>query len=129
MVSYPERSRAEQYKRSALSRSLPFPTSPSANAVFLCSCSGVSVGFGCLSPGAPALNHLRGTSIWVSFQICGADQQLQNGKRAVPVPPDSVNVQLQDFTLNGTLFSGHIFVSIYISSFAFSARAQQQQFR
>jgi hypothetical protein len=65
----------------------------------------------------------------VSFQICGADEQLQNGKRAVPVPPDSVNVQLQDFTLNGTLFSGHIFVGIYLSSFAFSARAQQQQFR
>ncbi|KAJ7924576.1 hypothetical protein B0H13DRAFT_1706548 [Mycena leptocephala] len=33
-----------------------------------------------------------------------------NGERAVPVPPDSVNVQLQDFTLNGTLFSGHIFI-------------------
>ncbi|KAF8142554.1 hypothetical protein K438DRAFT_1946263 [Mycena galopus ATCC 62051] len=38
-----------------------------------------------------------------------------NVKRAVPVPPSSVNVQLQNFTLDDSFFSG----SIYIKNIAF----------
>jgi hypothetical protein len=34
-------------------------------------------------------------------------------KRAVP--PDSVSVQLQDFTLSGNVFSGHIYVGLHQS--------------
>ncbi|KAF8181755.1 hypothetical protein K438DRAFT_1937975 [Mycena galopus ATCC 62051] len=74
----------------------------SVNAVFLCSSSSVSVGFGGLSPGTPALTYIRGM------------KQL-NVKRVGPVPPDSVNVQLQNFTLNDSFFSG----SIYIKNIAF----------
>ncbi|KAJ7912991.1 glycoside hydrolase superfamily [Mycena leptocephala] len=54
--------------------------------------------------------------------VSGAPGQLnplENVKRAVP--PDSVNVQLQDFTLNGNAFSGHIYVGLHPSQRPFSS--------
>ncbi|KAJ6526784.1 hypothetical protein B0H19DRAFT_1275622 [Mycena capillaripes] len=53
---------------------------------------------------------LVAASAWVLAISALVPPTFGNVKRAVPVPPDSVNVLLQDFTLNGTLFSGHIYV-------------------
>ncbi|KAJ6550275.1 hypothetical protein B0H19DRAFT_1237225 [Mycena capillaripes] len=56
---------------------------------------------------------LVATSAWVlavSALVPPLSATFGDVKRAVPVPPDSINVELQDFTLNGTLFSGHIYI-------------------
>ncbi|KAJ6514303.1 hypothetical protein C8R47DRAFT_1090888 [Mycena vitilis] len=51
----------------------------------------------------------------VSALVAPLSTSFENAKRAVPVPSDRVNVQLKDFSLNGSLFSG----SIYIKNIAF----------